>query len=517
MVVLSVRAERRDDGRRAGACGPGSPGRSSGCWCSSWCWSRPSSTSSSRRKRTGDELVDQWDPAYQISQNLADRHGQRGDRACAATRSARRRRSSSPTTSTRCSESGADGTLRKYLLDHPDLLELLLEAARERSTTGTTTVGDPIIAHGAGRRPGAPPRPRRRRRRRRAFDRIRETSGDLTEPSTRARTEVAEARERAFTYVWVAIAHRYGDPPAHRPGPRPRAAPPGAGPDDGLVAQTRQVADGTLDLEIAQDGPRRDPEPGRRRRPDARRAGRPDRADRAGPAAASSSAAPSWPAPTPTSSSSPTSPRTTCRSRCARSPTSASCSSGSTPTSSTTRPASTSRFMVDGAKRMQALINDLLDVLPGRPEHRALRPGRPRPGPGPGPLTNLERAASPRPAPRSSTTRCRPCPGDPTLLTALLQNLVGNAVKYRSPDRRPASGSAHQRRAATATSELADHRRRQRHRHRPAVRRPDLHDLPAAAPARPVRRHRHRPGAVPQDRRLPPRPDVAGREGRAGC
>ena len=26
-------------------------------------------------------------------------------------------------------------------------------------------------------------------------------------------------------------------------------------------------------------------------------------------------------------------------------------------------------------------------------------------------------------------------PGDPTLLTALLQNLVGNAVKYRSPDR----------------------------------------------------------------------------------
>ena len=26
-------------------------------------------------------------------------------------------------------------------------------------------------------------------------------------------------------------------------------------------------------------------------------------------------------------------------------------------------------------------------------------------------------------------------PGEPTLLTALLQNLVGNAVKYRSPDR----------------------------------------------------------------------------------
>ena len=37
-------------------------------------------------------------------------------------------------------------------------------------------------------------------------------------------------------------------------------------------------------------------------------------------------------------------------------------------------------------------------------------------------------------------------PGDPTLLTALLQNLVGNAVKYRSPDR-PAE-DPDQRRAA---------------------------------------------------------------------
>ena len=93
-------------------------------------------------------------------------------------------------------------------------------------------------------------------------------------------------------------------------------------------------------------------------------------------------------------------------------------------------------FMVDGAKRMQALINDLLDFSRVGRYHRALRPGRSRPRPDPGPR-RTSRSRSPRPARVSSTTRCRPCPGDPTLLTALLQNLVGNAVKYRSPDRPP--------------------------------------------------------------------------------
>ncbi len=51
----------------------------------------------------------------------------------------------------------------------------------------------------------------------------------------------------------------------------------------------------------------------------------------------------SWRARTPTSSSSPTSPRTTCPSRCGRWRTSASCSNASTASSSTIAPASTSR------------------------------------------------------------------------------------------------------------------------------------------------------------------------------
>jgi signal transduction histidine kinase len=92
-------------------------------------------------------------------------------------------------------------------------------------------------------------------------------------------------------------------------------------------------------------------------------------------------------------------------------------------------------FMVDGAKRMQILINDLLAFSRvGRTtEHfesvdlnASLRRA----------LSNLEGQLEESGAyvvPGDLPT----VPGDPTLLTALLQNLVGNAVKYRDPARRP--------------------------------------------------------------------------------
>ena len=90
-------------------------------------------------------------------------------------------------------------------------------------------------------------------------------------------------------------------------------------------------------------------------------------------------------------------------------------------------------FMVDGAKRMQALINDLLDFSRvGRSEEHfvevdldlALARA----------VSNLEVSITEAQA----VIEHDPLPsvsGELTLLTVLLQNLIGNAVKYRSPDR----------------------------------------------------------------------------------
>ncbi|GAA2277829.1 histidine kinase [Streptomyces ruber] len=93
-------------------------------------------------------------------------------------------------------------------------------------------------------------------------------------------------------------------------------------------------------------------------------------------------------------------------------------------------------FAVDGAKRMQVLINDLLtfsrvgrlndarvDVDLGQTLTKA--------------LANLDAAVT-----ETGTRIERPehlprIVGDPTLLTMLLQNLVGNAVKFHHPERPP--------------------------------------------------------------------------------
>ncbi|KOU57062.1 histidine kinase, partial [Streptomyces sp. WM4235] len=91
-------------------------------------------------------------------------------------------------------------------------------------------------------------------------------------------------------------------------------------------------------------------------------------------------------------------------------------------------------FAVDGAKRMQVLINDLLTfsrvgrvqdaretvALDGTVD-RALR--------------NLATAVEESGAEIVRPERLPAVSGDPTLLTMLWQNLVANAVKFRSPDR----------------------------------------------------------------------------------
>jgi signal transduction histidine kinase len=94
-------------------------------------------------------------------------------------------------------------------------------------------------------------------------------------------------------------------------------------------------------------------------------------------------------------------------------------------------------FAVDGAKRMQVLINDLLTFS------RVGRMGTAQAEIDLGAtldagLTNL--AAALEEADAEIVRPAEPLPrvvGDPTLLTMLWQNLIGNAVKFRHKDRRP--------------------------------------------------------------------------------
>ncbi len=93
-------------------------------------------------------------------------------------------------------------------------------------------------------------------------------------------------------------------------------------------------------------------------------------------------------------------------------------------------------FAVDGAKRMQVLINDLLTFS---------RVGRLHDGQEPvelgsvldKALGNLAAAVEESGAVVERPGEMPRVVGDPTLLTMLWQNLVGNAVKFRSPERAP--------------------------------------------------------------------------------
>ncbi len=93
-------------------------------------------------------------------------------------------------------------------------------------------------------------------------------------------------------------------------------------------------------------------------------------------------------------------------------------------------------FAVDGAKRMQILINDLLTFsrvgrvndaqLPVSLDHALDKA-----------LTNLTAAVEESGARVDRPEHLPEVVGDPTLLTMLWQNLAGNALKFRHPDRAP--------------------------------------------------------------------------------
>ena len=133
-------------------------------------------------------------------------------------------------------------------------------------------------------------------------------------------------------------------------------------------------------------------------------------------------------------------PPTTCRSRCARSPSFCQLLEKRYGDQLDERGTEYIAFAVDGAKRMQVLINDLLTFSRvGRLNatetdvdlDAALDAA----------LANLATAIEESGAEIERPDRCREVNGDPTLLTMMWQNLIGNAVKFRRDGERRASRS----------------------------------------------------------------------------
>ena len=380
-------------------------------------------------KETGDELVDQWDPAYTINQNVltAMVNQETGLRGYAL---ARDEALLEPFHIYSLLESSARGTLRRYLNDHPRLVELLdeLESAIDE---WHTDVANPVLAAVEAGDPAAADRASSASAQA-SFERIREASGELTEAIDDERDRASDERERAFTTVWVAIGigtailllaglvigrglRRSVLAPMH-----------------GLVAQTRRVAGGQLDLEIAQAGPLEiqdlAADVDSMRETLASQIARIERArariqQRSAELARSNADLEQFAYVASHDLSEPLRKVTNFCQLLER----------QYADQLDDKARQYIAYMVDGAKRMQVLINDLLEFSRvGRSTENFVRADLDR---------SLDRALANlegQLAESGASVERGPLPtvtGDPVLLTALLQNLVGNAVKYRSPSR----------------------------------------------------------------------------------
>ena len=382
-----------------------------------------------RVKNQGDELVDRWDPAYLTSQNAlgAMVNQETGVRGFALGKD---EQLLEPYNLYTVLEDGAATTLRRYLRGHDHLTELL-EDYSAAVEVWQETIAEPIIAQVRAGDPTAVDAAGSEEAKA-AFDRVRVASSRLTDAIDQERERSTAAREQAFTLVFIAIgigaAILFLSAGLLWRGLRRSVLRP----IDDLAAQTQLVAAGSLGRQIIQSGPAEIYDLGRdvdvmRARLAAQIEGI-ERArlrlqQRGAELARSNADLEQFAYVASHDLSEPLRKVTNFCQLLER----------QYADQLDDKARQYIGFMVDGARRMQALINDLLSFS---------RVGRTTEDFVPVDLnTALSRALGNLDVTIKAAgatvvnARLPTLPGDPTLLTALFQNLVANAVKYRSPDR----------------------------------------------------------------------------------